>query len=60
MFGPLDLCHAYERFEPESWLQASLHSRLVHRFVVIGLEKMKCCYEIRGEMVSRSDSVIVA
>ena len=56
-FGPSYLCHDYERFEPESWLQASFHSQLVHRFVAIGLEKMKFCFRICGEIVSPSDFV---
>ena len=47
-------------FEPESCLQAAFHSRLVHRFVVIGLEKMKFCFRICGKIMSLSDFVIVA
>ena len=39
-FLPLYLFHDYERFEPESWLQATFHGRLVHHFVAIGHEKM--------------------
>ena len=35
-------------------------SRLVHHFAVVGLEKMKFCFEICGEIVSPSDFVIVA
>ena len=58
--GPSYLCHDYERFKPESWLQASFHSRLVHHFVASGLKKMKFCFEICGEIVSPSDFVIVA
>ena len=46
-------------FWAESWLQASFHSWLVHRFVAIGLEKMKCYFEIGGEIVSSSNFVIV-
>ena len=53
-------CHDYECFEPESWLQAAFHSRLVYRFIAIGLEKMKFYFEICGEIVSPSDFVIVA
>ena len=59
-FGALYLCHDYERFEPESWLQVSFHSRLVHCFAAIGLEKMKLCFEICGEIMSPSNFVIVA
>ena len=33
---------------------------MVYRFVAIGLEKMKCCFRICGEIVSPSDFVIVA
>jgi len=33
---------------------------LVHRFVTIGLEKMKFCFGICGEIVSPSDFMIVA
>ena len=32
---------------------------MVHRFVAIGLEKMKCCFDIDGDIVSPSDFVIV-
>ena len=59
-FWPLYLCHDYERFKPESWLQAAFHSRLVHRFVAIGLEKMRICFENCGVIVSPSDCEIVA
>ena len=44
----------------ESWLQTAFHSRLVHRFVTIGLEKMKFYFRICGEIVSPSGFVIVA
>ena len=48
------------RFEPDSWLQAALHSRLIHHFVTVGLETMKFCFGLCGEIVSLSDFVIVA
>ena len=32
---------------------------MVHLFVAIGLEKMKCCFRIGGKIVSPSDFVIV-
>ena len=40
--------------------QAAFHSRFVHRFVAIGLEKMKICFGNCDKLVSPLDFVIVA